>query len=275
MGELPRISIVIPSFNQARYIEETIQSIINQNYPKLELIIIDGGSTDGSIAVIEKYARHLSYWHSSPDKGQTDALIQGFKLATGNLIGWINSDDVMLSHSLACIASAFMSDPEIELFFGNFLLIDDNGSIISCKRVPVKRIKWFAKRGHWVFSSIGTFFSKRAYEVVGGLNAELTYVMDADLLMRMVLNGIRYFHVGQYISTFRRHNLAKTVYGAKESKDEHHYAAEKYWPSEVADGLKQNRWRFMYWVYQIVNGNYKMFIDTAKYRKKNWRSLRY
>ena len=96
MFKIPKISIVMPSYNQAEYIEESILSVLNQNYPNLELIVLDGGSTDGSEEIIKKYESKLSYWHSRKNKGQTDALIQGFKRATGDLLGWLNSDDILV-----------------------------------------------------------------------------------------------------------------------------------------------------------------------------------
>src|SRR3989339_415746 len=108
----PRITVVMPSFNQARYIEESIQSVLDQMYPNLEFIILDGGSTDGSQEIIERYADRLTYWHSQPDKGQTDALIMGFDRSTGDLIGWVNSDDVLLPGCLHTIADAFVARPE-------------------------------------------------------------------------------------------------------------------------------------------------------------------
>ena len=92
----PRISIVMPSFNQGKYIEESIKSVLDQKYPNLEFMVLDGGSTDGSREIIERYADKLNYWHSQTDKGQTDAIVMGFKRATGDLLGYLGSDDVLL-----------------------------------------------------------------------------------------------------------------------------------------------------------------------------------
>jgi len=263
----------MPCFNQAQYIEESIQSILSQNYPKLEFIIFDGGSTDGSAQIIEKYSNYLAYWHSRPDKGQTDALIQGFSRATGDLMGWINSDDILLPNTLKYISLAYVKNLSVELFFGNFLLIDKDSKITRCQKVPSNGIKWFAERGHWIFNGTGTFFSRRAYDSVGGLHADLSYVMDADLYIRMILNGIQYQHIGHYISGFRRHSSAKTVFGSKLSKDEHYYAATKYWLPDASKGRKQKRWRYLYWAFQLVNGNFKMFFDTITAKGRNWKEL--
>lgn len=270
----PRISVVMPSFNQVRFIEESISSVLAQRYPKLEFIILDGGSTDGSVEIIKKYENKLVYWHSRSDNGQTYALMDGFKLARGELMGWINSDDILLPNALEIISSAYQTNPGVELLFGNFFLIDDIGSITRCQRVPQSRIEWFAKRGHWVFNGTGAFFSRRAYDEIGGLNSDLSYVMDADLYIRMINKGIKYKHVGEYISAFRRHNEAKTVYDAQKSKSEHLYAAVKYWPPNAAKGRKQRRWRYLYWAFQILNGNLKMYFDEIRIRGKHWRLYR-
>ncbi len=135
MSDLPRISIVMPSYNQSQFIEESIQSILEQNYPSLEFMIYDGGSTDGSQEIIQRYASHLAFWQSGPDKGQTDALIQGFERATGDLLGWVNSDDVLLPGALQSIAQAYGSNPECGLIGGNFIMIDKIGRIIRCIRL--------------------------------------------------------------------------------------------------------------------------------------------
>lgn len=271
MGIFPRITIVMPSFNQAAYLEEAICSVLDQNYPNLEFMILDGGSTDGSQEIIERYADHLTCWHSRPDKGQTDALIQGLERATGDLLGWVNSDDVLLPRMLSHVASAYVSNPGVGLLFGDYVLIDERGRIVGCKRVPRKRIGWFAQKGYWVINSQGTFFSRHVYDLVGGLNADLCYVMDADLYMRMLINGTRYQHVGHYLAGFRRHGDAKTVKGLGESRAEHYYAAERYWPPRIAKGRKQRRWQYVYWAFQIGNGNLIMFLDTLTAQGRHWK----
>ncbi|KAA3664223.1 MAG: glycosyltransferase [Chloroflexi bacterium] len=270
--DLPVITIVMPSYNQAKYIEESILSILEQGYSNLEFILLDGGSTDGSVEIIKKYDAQLSYWHSKPDGGQTDALMQGFSMATGDLMGWINSDDVLLPGALNNVASAYAANPKVGIYFGDYLLIDGNGQIIQCKRVPHSGIHWFAKHGHWAFNSTGVLFSKKAYEAVGGLHKELYFVMDADLYMRMLLKGISYYHLGSYHAAFRRHEGAKTVDGLSDSRKEHYYAAKKYWPAEVEKGRRQKRWHYLYQLFQIANGNVKMYLDTRRGRGENWKN---
>ena len=114
----PRISIVTPSFNQGKYIEQTIQSVLSQNYPNLEYIIIDGGSTDGTVEIIKKYEQQLTYWISEPDKGQTDAINKGFAKCTGEIFNWINSDDYYSPNSLHIVAEVFSENPTAKVVCG-------------------------------------------------------------------------------------------------------------------------------------------------------------
>lgn len=266
----PKISIVMPSYNQVAFIEESIQSVLAQNYPALEFLILDGGSTDGSKEIIARYSKHLAYWHSKPDKGQTEALIRGFNLATGDLLGWINSDDVLMPNVLQNSASIYTKNPNIGILFGDYVLIDESSRITRCKLVPKNGIEWYAKRGLWVFSSTGVLFSRKGYDIVGGLHADLDFVMDADLYMRMLFQGVQYKHLGCYVGGFRRHKGAKTVVGLRNSRLEHLRAGEMYWPPNIAEKQKQSRWKILYWIFQILNGNLKMYFDTVLQRGKHW-----
>jgi glycosyltransferase involved in cell wall biosynthesis len=119
MANIPRISIVTPSFNQGEFISETIESVLSQGYPNLEYIVVDGGSTDGSVKIIESYQASLSWWVSEPDKGQTDALTKGFEKSTGNVLAWLCSDDLLVPGDLWIIAGIFMADPALDLVYGD------------------------------------------------------------------------------------------------------------------------------------------------------------
>src|SRR3954447_20687666 len=136
MAPLPKISIVTPSYNQRQFIEQTILSVINQNYPALEYIIVDGGSTDGTVDVIRKYKDRLAGWTSEPDKGQYDAINKGFARATGEIMGWINSDDQYLPWTLATVARIFSQFPEVEWVTPLFqFCLGANGLPVTCKPV--------------------------------------------------------------------------------------------------------------------------------------------
>jgi hypothetical protein len=188
-------------------------------------------------------------------------------------MGWVNSDDILLPNVLHNAAAIYVNDPNIGIILGDYILLDECSRIRLCKRVPKKGIEWFANQGHWVFNSTGVLFSRKAYEMVGGLHADLHYVMDADLYMRMLLKGVQYKHIGCYVGGFRRHKGAKTVDGFRDSRREHILAGEKYWPPRIAEKRKQNWWKLLYWAFQILNGNLKMYFDIMLLRDKHWHEL--
>ena len=130
----PKISIVTPSFNQVQFLEETIRSVLLQGYPNLEYIIIDGGSTDGSIDIIKKYSRWLRYWVSEPDSGQSNAINKGFAKASGEIFGYLNSDDLYEPNALKIISSYFMNNSACNLLAGECTVFDDHGS----SSLPIK-----------------------------------------------------------------------------------------------------------------------------------------
>lgn len=133
MPSLPKISIVTPSYNQAQFLEETILSVLKQDYPNLEYIIMDGGSTDGSVDIIRKYEDKLAYWVSKPDKGQADAIYRGFEKSTGEILGWINSDDYYLPGAFNAVGRFFQLKPTTKFLVGNVLIVDSKGKFIYHK----------------------------------------------------------------------------------------------------------------------------------------------
>ena len=128
----PRISIVTPSYNQARFLEKTIRSVLDQEYPNLEYIVMDGGSDDGSVEILRRYSNRLTYWRSSRDDGQADAIKRGFTLATGDILGWVNSDDLLLPGSLEHVAHQFRQHRGADFLAGGFVPIDENGRATWC-----------------------------------------------------------------------------------------------------------------------------------------------
>lgn len=263
----PRISIIMPSFNQAAFIEEAIQSVLAQKYSNPEFMILDGGSTDGSKKIIKRYSENLAYWHSRPDNGQTDALIQGFERATGELMGWVNSDDVLLPGCLFQIAQAYKKR-DAGLFGGNYVLIDTKGIITRCRRHP-RNPEWFAQFGLFLVNQPGSFFKRQDYEAVGGLHLDLHYVMDTDLYVRMMLNGTKFAYVDAYLAGFRIHSSAKTVSQSRQAQEEGKRARELYWPKKVS--RSRTIGKVTYYTFQTINGNFICtFVDTLIARGKHW-----
>lgn len=267
MSSQPKITLVMPSYNQAAYLEEAICSVLDQHYPYLEFFILDGGSTDGSQDIIQRYASQLQYWHSQLDMGQTDALKQGFARATGDLMGWLNSDDVLLPGAIEHIVHAYHANPVGGLFAGNLLWIDDEGRIMRCKRHPSQAL-FFIQRGIFAIAQPGSFFKKEDYTAVGGLNTALRYVMDADLYIRMLAKGTRHIHVNAWLSGFRMQEASKTVAEANPFAQEFERTRINSWPT-----MKPSRtWKVLYKGWQIVNGNFiRMGFETLLGRGRHWR----
>lgn len=180
----PRISIITPSFNQGQYLEQTIRSVLFQNYPNLDYIVIDGGSRDDSATIISKYSSHLSYWVSEKDSGQADALCKGFSKATGQILGWVNSDDILLPHTLHIVGSYFAKNPEVGVVYGNRIYIDQDGNETGRQYPPsfIPAACW--GQGQRVCQE-AVFWRREIYDKVGGINPSWFFIMDFDLFYRM------------------------------------------------------------------------------------------
>lgn len=178
----PKISIVTPSYNQVAFLERTILSVLNQNYPNLEYIIIDGGSIDGSVEIIKKYEKYLAYWISEMDKGQSDALNKGFKVATGELVGWQNSDDIYNPAVLLKAAKYFSRYPYVDLIFGDFYFIDDNDNIIQeIRHRPFNKWEYLYQSPN--ITNQSAFFKHNLITKIP-ITLEYNYAMDFDFFMR-------------------------------------------------------------------------------------------
>lgn len=204
----PKISIVTPSYNQAQFLERTILSVLNQNYPNLEYIIIDGGSTDGSVEIIKKYKKYLAYWVSEKDRGQSHALNKGFEKSSGDILAWINSDDLYLPLTFFTINKTFCSNPEMDIIFGNSYFIDVQDKIISELRFTKLNLSNLLFEGI-CFAQETTFWTKDIYNKVGGISSHYQFCMDFDLFTRIVNEGNLIF-VRKYIAATRIHKDSKT-----------------------------------------------------------------
>jgi glycosyltransferase involved in cell wall biosynthesis len=203
-----KISVVTPSYNQSAYLERTIQSVLNQDYPNLEYIIIDGGSTDGSVDIIRGYEDRLAYWVSEPDGGQSAGLIKGFQKSTGDIQCWINSDDMLEEGALKSVDDYFRRHSEARVITGDATLIDGQGSVIRIQRqIGFNRFFWFNDHNYITQSS--TFWRRDLYEEVGGLDASFHIGMDADLFIRFA-DITRIHHARKLWSRFRIYPEQKT-----------------------------------------------------------------
>lgn len=235
----PKISIVTPSFNQAGYIETTMKSVLDQGYPNLEYIVMDGGSTDGSAGIIESYSDQLAYWVSEPDDGQTDALARGFGLATGEIMGWLCSDDLLEPGALFEVAQTFSRNPGWQVVYGDGLWIDAGGTPIRAqKEIGFSRFVFMYDYNYLPQPS--TFWRRGLYEKVGGIDPSFDLAMDADLWARFA-EHTKPRHVPRRWSQMRRYPEQKNSRMRDRSDVEDARIRARYLPDEP--GLvRRSKW---------------------------------
>ena len=208
MAALPKISIVTCSYQQGRFIDSTLRSVLDQGYEDLEYMVIDGGSTDDTLAVVRRHEARLAYWVSEPDKGQTDALIKGFARCSGDVMGWLCSDDLLLPGALSTVGRFFAEHPEVDWVFGDALWIDAAGQPLRPKKeMPWSRTVFLFDHNYLAQPSV--FWRRSLYERVGGLQRQWNLAMDADLWLRFARAG-RQRHLAQYLSCMRYYPEQKT-----------------------------------------------------------------
>ncbi len=202
---LPKISIIMPSFNQGRYLEAAIQSILSQSYPNKELILIDGGSTDQSVEIIQRYQSKLAYSISEPDRGQTHALNKAMAHVTGEIIGWLNSDDFYLPGAFDRIVKAFRHNADAILVHGDRVMIDSNGHVSGWSNLPA----FDPATSGFIVCSDTAFWRKTDCEGVH-FNESLRFAMDLDYFSRLYRRG-RFVKLNSYLGAFRCHSESKSA----------------------------------------------------------------
>lgn len=219
----PRISIVTPSYNQGRFIEETIRSVLLQGHPDLEYIVMDGGSRDGSVAIIRKYEPWLRFWASEPDRGQTHAINKGWRMATGDHVAYLNSDDLYLPGALRALSGHLCQHPEAALVFGDCETMDERGARTG--RLHPVRKPFSARRYLFEFINCipqpSTLIHRRVLETVGYLREEFNVAMDHDYWVRIARRE-RMDYLPGIAACFREHPQSKSV-----SKMREYYSVEK------------------------------------------------
>lgn len=204
----PKISIITPSYNQGQYLESTIKSVLGQNYPHLEYIIIDGGSTDDSVSIIKKYEKYISYWVSEPDEGQSHALNKGFALSTGEIVGWLNSDDLYCKDALIHIGELFRDNPDWQVINGGLFVVDSMGRIIDASWPLCNDPRYTYLIGLDIHQQ-SLFWRKSVFEDVGYLNQKYDFSMDYDFILRMI-HRYRTNRTHKFIGVYRVHESAKS-----------------------------------------------------------------
>jgi glycosyltransferase involved in cell wall biosynthesis len=209
MSDLPLVSIITPSFNQARFLEQTILSVLGQDYPQIEYIIVDGGSTDGSLEIIRRYTPRLAWWVSEPDRGQTDAINKGFSHARGEFLAWLNSDDTYQPGAISQAVSYLQGHPEAGMVYGDANLIDAAGEIIG--RFPARQTDYRRlRRGYVHIPQQAAFFRAILWKQVGPLDPSFYFAMDYDLWVRLARFS-QLHYIPSLWANFRLHGSGKSV----------------------------------------------------------------
>ncbi|HQN43507.1 MAG TPA: glycosyltransferase family 2 protein [Anaerolineaceae bacterium] len=208
MTDSPLVSIVTPSYQQVAYLEQTLQSVLTQDYPAMEYFVMDGGSTDGSVEIIRRYAPRLAGWVSEKDHGQAEAVNKGWARSRGEIIGWLNSDDLYAPGAVQRAVDAFAAHPEAALVFGDVRSIDAAGNTLNIMRF-----------GHWsltdlmrfnIISQPGVFIRRRALEQAGFLDLSYHFLLDHQLWLRVVQHG-EMIYLPQEQASARFHAAAKNL----------------------------------------------------------------
>ncbi len=231
MDSQPLVSIVTPSYNQAKYLEETVKSVLNQGYPNIEYLVVDGGSTDGSVDILKRYGDRISWWVSEPDRGQTDAINKGFGRANGDILAWINSDDTYQPDAVSGAVDYLRTHPKVGLVYGDANFIDSSGRVIgqfNAQQTSYRRLR----RGGVYIPQQAAFWRGELWHQVGPLDPSFYFAMDYDLWVRLArISEIRY--TSQLWANFRLHDDAKTI-----------SADDRCWPEMLKVHRRDGGWWF-------------------------------
>lgn len=287
LSDSPLVTIVTPSYNQAKYLEFTMRSVLEQGYPRLEYIVVDGGSKDGSQEIIRKYADRLAWWVSEPDAGQADAINKGMAKARGEIVTWLNSDDLFLPDAVSQAVHFLEEVPQAGMVFGNAITIDANGRPLNKLVFSDWGLKEFV--GFRIICQPAVFMRRKYFEEVGGLARDYHFMLDHHLWIRIArLAPVKY--VPRFWAAARHHLDAKNVSQAPEFGRETLRVLE--WMQTQPDlaRLIRSNWRYVIAGAQRLNARYlldgnlfglalkaygRAFIADPVYTSRHWHRMIY
>lgn len=272
-----KISIVTPSYNQGKFIEETILSIIDQRNVDLEYFVIDGGSTDNSVNIIKKYADRINYWVSEKDNGQSEAINKGWSQVSGDIIAYLNSDDCYTSGALKLVEDFFIKNPDVDIVVGKTIFIDENSQETQgFEFMDVSEVNDSVILDTCNIPQPSTFLRKRVVDKIGMFDIQLHYVFDYDYWVRAYLADFKFLFVKDVLSKFRLHNQSKTMTDYKKGKFDRDFLTvyEKHF------SLRNNRKRKKRIVNAYLDALILLFIhlveckiDQKRIKKEVWAKL--
>jgi glycosyltransferase involved in cell wall biosynthesis len=239
----PLVSIITPSYNQALFLEHTIRSVLLQDYPNIEYIIVDGGSIDGSVEIIKSYQEYLTWWVSEPDQGQAQAINKGISRASGDIIAWLNSDDLYLPGAISAVVEVFQDRSEACMVFGNALSIDEDGKPFNEQRFGDLRLEDFMAFN--IICQPAAFMQHSCLDKAGKLDESYHYLLDHQLWLRIVNNGSAVY-TPQLLACARYHSSAKNI--------------------AQAAGFGHDAYRILEWMHTQPH----LFERLKKHRRKIW-----
>jgi glycosyltransferase involved in cell wall biosynthesis len=264
---VPLVSIVTPSFNQGAFLEETILSVLDQDYPHLEYVVVDGGSTDGSVEIIRRYADRITWWTSEPDRGQAAALNKGFARTRGDYVGWLCSDDTLLPGAISRLVAALERDPNLVLAYGDAVYTDER----SARKNPAPSGKWdpvlMVRKAQVPNQQPASLYSRRGWEAAGPLDEEAWYYLDFEFTVRLAGLGGG-VHVAEPLATYRIHLGGKSTGDPVRKASDAVGCCERFMtsdlvPEELRPYAREGRAAF----YRIAGDNFYAALELGRARR--------
>jgi glycosyltransferase involved in cell wall biosynthesis len=256
MNDQIKISIVTPSYNQGRFIEATILSVVNQTYKNIEYILVDGGSTDNTMDIVNKYKDRIDIVISEKDKGQSDAINKGFRLSTGKLVGWINSDDILYPDCVEKIVALYHENPDGSIYYpASIDLIDKEGKFLYKRLQKIPDKNYLLNKNYDVIQQ-GSFYETNCLKQVGYVDENSYFCMDLDLWLRLLDYGKIYYFEGSSLSAFRIWEETKTSQAGILFLKDIKRTIDKYGAKKIS----QAKLHLLYVLFRIYGGRIKRFI---------------